>query len=121
MRCCQDQASTESVIAAPICRWPASLFAYRHTQSRDRIPRSWRPVVLVLACPASSDCQGRCKTRPQGRSKSRPEERVGDRGLSGRRASGAEAWGARQGGGFGRGGRRTPPPRGVGAGGGGGG
>ena len=36
-------------------------------------------------------CQGRSKSRPQRRSNSRPEEQVGDRGLSGRRASGAEA------------------------------
>jgi len=37
------------------------------------------------------NCQGRSKTRPLGRSKSRPEELAGDQGLSGRRASGAEA------------------------------
>src|ERR1019366_8164214 len=37
---------------------------------------------------------------------------VEDQGLSGRRASGAEACGARQAGRLGRGGRR-PPPRGV--------
>jgi len=36
-------------------------------------------------------CQGRSKSRPQRRSKSRPGEYVEDRGLSGRRASGAEA------------------------------
>ncbi len=36
-------------------------------------------------------CQGRSKSRPQRRSKNRPEELVGDKGLSGRRASGAEA------------------------------
>ncbi len=38
-----------------------------------------------------SMCQGRSKSRPQRRSKNRPEELVGDKGLSGRRASGAEA------------------------------
>ncbi len=37
------------------------------------------------------DCQGRSKTRPRQRSKSRPEELIKDWGLSGRRASGAEA------------------------------
>jgi len=39
----------------------------------------------------SVSCQERSKTRPVWRSKSRPEERVRDRRLSGRRASGAEA------------------------------
>src|SRR5258708_34505004 len=41
----------------------------------------------------SEVCQGRSKSRPLGRRKTRPEERVGDRGLSGRVASGAEACG----------------------------
>jgi hypothetical protein len=36
-------------------------------------------------------CQGRSKNRPLGRRKGRPVEYVEDRGLSGRRASGAEA------------------------------
>src|SRR5271157_5696714 len=36
-------------------------------------------------------CQGRSKTRPVRRSKSRPVEQVGNRGLSGRRTSGAKA------------------------------
>jgi len=39
----------------------------------------------------SAKCQGRSKTRPQGRSKSRPVECLEDQGLSGRRASEAEA------------------------------
>src|ERR1035438_4641870 len=56
-------------------------------------------------------CQGRSKTRPQGRSKSRPEERVGDRGLSGRRTSGAEACAACKAARLGRGGRRPSPRR----------
>ena len=57
-------------------------------------------------------CQGRSKTRPQGRSIGRPEVQVGDRGLSGRRASGAEACAACKAARLGRSGRR-PPPRGV--------
>src|ERR1035441_2031012 len=61
---------------------------------------------------SSPGCQGRSKTRPVRRSKSRPVEHVGDRGLSGRRVSGAEAWAACKGARLGRSGRR-PPPRGV--------
>src|ERR1035437_7827043 len=60
----------------------------------------------------TSACQGRSKTRPVRRSKSRPVEHVGDRGLSGRRASGAEACAACKAARLGRSGRR-PPPRGV--------
>src|SRR5271165_3209146 len=54
-------------------------------------------------------CQGRSKTRPLRRSKSRPVEHVGDRGLSVRRASGAEACAACKAARLGRSGRRPPP------------
>src|ERR1019366_10511557 len=58
-------------------------------------------------------CQGRSKNRPVGRSKSRPGEYVEGLGLSGRRASGAEALAPRKGARFWPGGRRPPPPRGF--------
>src|ERR1019366_1766063 len=57
----------------------------RFRASNPHCPPATLPIPAVLRC------QGRSKTRPQGRSKSRPEERVEDRGLSGRRASGAKA------------------------------
>ena len=47
--------------------------------------------ILKYIDPNMGVCQGRNKSRPQRRSKSRPEELVEDWGLSGRRASGAEA------------------------------
>src|ERR1019366_5420926 len=49
----------------------------RFRASNPHCPPATLPIPAVLRC--------------QGRSKSRPEERVEDRGLSGRRASGAKA------------------------------
>jgi hypothetical protein len=47
-------------------------------------------LVSLEPCQNTAEaCQGRSKNRPMGRSKSRPGEYVEDRGLSGRRASGA--------------------------------
>jgi len=59
-------------------------------------PRIADAIAAASACgrtskPENQNCQGRSKTRPRQRSKSRPEELIKDWGLSGRRASGAEA------------------------------
>src|ERR1039458_2731637 len=58
------------------------------------ISKRWRRNRSGVRVGVEKVCQGRSKTRPVRRSKSRPEEQVGeqvgDRGLSGRRTSGAK-------------------------------
>ena len=58
---------------------------------RNTHPDALTVVLSGYPALAEARCQGRSKSRPPWRSKSGPEEQVEDRGLSGRRASGAEA------------------------------
>ena len=63
-------------------------FGFEKTTARSRKLLSKK---RASSAPLPLICQGRSKTRPQGRRKNRPEEQAGDRGLPGRRASGASA------------------------------
>jgi transcriptional regulator with XRE-family HTH domain len=91
----QEQAA----LALDVTQAYWSMMEKGHRPLSERFVRKALKVLNLpaTALPLGSEevampvCQGRSKNRPVGRSKSRPGEYVEDRGLSGSRASGAEA------------------------------